>query len=213
MTQLFEIPKMLVAVVVPLVLSLGIACGEDAAPKKPLAAFATPQAAFEAFAKAQDAKEWLQAWECLTPQLQDAEAFEAVFQLGLRDSKALEKWTRPESEWPKVQPKNEAEQRQLVVSMITDKPGVYAVVCKLRAEADDPTDWKTPLRKVVVTGERAQGVVTRYIYSLERKGGQPAVKVSTEYDSPVYFQKGKAGWLLDLPTAAEAARRERGDVP
>ena len=208
MTLRFAIPRLLFASLVLAVVSPGFIRAEDAAPKQPLASFATPQAAFAAFAQAQDAQDWPRAWSCLTPALQDAEAFEALFQLGLRDAKALEKWTRPETEWPKVQPKNEEEQRQFVVSMIKDKPGVYAAVCKLRAEADDPTDWKAPLQKVVVKGDRAQGVVTRYLHSLERKGGQPAVKVSTEYDSPVYFQNGKAGWLLDLQTAAEAAKRE-----
>ena len=74
MTQRFEIPNLLIAVVVLVVLSPAFASGEDAAPKKPLTVFATPQAAFEAFANAQDAKDWPRAWDCLTPRLQEAEA-------------------------------------------------------------------------------------------------------------------------------------------
>ncbi|WP_254512477.1 hypothetical protein [Anatilimnocola floriformis] len=178
--------------------------------------FATPQQAYEAFAKAHLDHDWVAAWRCFTPKLQDSVAFECVFQLGLQsaetrkslgldDPKNQEKYFRTESEVsPTPEPKTDEERRQAVAAAVRDKPGLYGLLQRVDSESESPTDWKTPLRQVAVKKERAQGVVTRYIFSIEGKPGEPAVKKLSPYDSPVYFQLTKTGWLIDLPTSEES---------
>jgi hypothetical protein len=170
------------------------------------AGYATPALAYEAFAKAKAAGDWKAAWACLTPPMQDAVAFESLFQLGMRDPQYEEKYLKPEYKNLAEVPKDEAEQVQLFVSMIRDKVECYAAVCVLEARSEDRPDWKAPLRKVVIARERAQGVVTRHSIHYERYPGKPIVKVRTEYDAPVYFQKTAAGWLLDNATLDEVRK-------
>lgn len=194
---LFRICQVLVAL---------LAVASIQAQEKPTAGHATPQAAFAAYAAAQDKQDWKTSWSCLTPQQQDSAAFEAVFELGMHEPDYQEKYFRTDVAEPAEPPTTVEARRKLVVSMLRDKFVVYAAVNERAARAEDAIDWKEPLRKVIVEADRAHGVVTRYVVSISSTPGKAAVKNKSPYDSKIYFQKTPQGWLLDEANPEEAKR-------
>jgi hypothetical protein len=174
-------------------------CGITHAQEKPPTEFTTPEAAFTAYSAAQGRKDWKTAWSCLTPQLQRLEACEALFGLGSHDPDYQTKYLKPDITPPAAPPATEEEQQKLMFSMLRDPFAVYAAGCEYKAKHLEPVDWKQPLRKLAVQDDRAQGVLTRYIHSVEKTPGQPEVKKQTPWDAPVHFQKTAKGRLLDAP--------------
>jgi hypothetical protein len=93
--------------------------------------------------------------------------------------------------------------RTICVEAIKDKRAFFKDVAKNLSEVVGKKETSEPLRKVVIRGDRARGVVTRYT-SMWTGDGKGQMREYREYhDSPIYFARSGSSWRLDHATAAE----------
>lgn len=159
--------------------------------------FATPQAVFETYAKARMAADWQIAWACLTPQLQDQAAYEALCFLAQEDPHFDKVYLLPDAQLP-TGTMDAAQQRRQWIALLRDKFACYTAARERQAVRESETIWKTPLSNVTITGERAQGFVVQNVQTMRREADQ--VRVGEErVEVPHHFVRTAAGWRLDLP--------------
>lgn len=174
-----------------------------------------PTKVFASYQKALAANDGKAALALLTERESERVLFEIAFVTGMSDDgKLLTKHTDPEREqaWRKQHgPPKKENTGNYIAATLKDREAFFAE--GLTVLKSEPAD-REPLRDVKVNGDRARGVVTRYIHSIQMEGGK-RVERREPYDSAIYFSKTDGAWKIDSPTPAEAkadARRaERGE--
>lgn len=169
----------------------------------------SPTKVFDAYVQAIHAGEWKRAYACLTPAGQDAELFEFQFQLGAHDSEIPKRHLVPERvQELEKKPMKELtleETRTLMVGLLRDKEAFFVEAASSIAEDFRRTAPRGPLRESKITGNRARGIVTDRIFSSDNDGPL----IGYPYDSPIYFSRGKQGWLIDLSSQEEQEKDEQ----
>ncbi len=168
----------------------------------------TPEAVYQAFARAEAADQYLAVFDLVTPQSQEFLAGMAAFALhgsapiDKRALRLLEKHSAKAAENAVLTPNNPNDPRQLLAAMrklgerIPDKRAFYAEALQFFKSFDDESLWdrlggslmagpKTALRNVVVDGDRARGA------SVMTFDGKTV-------EQPVVFLRIDGLWRVDL---------------
>jgi hypothetical protein len=117
------------------------------------------------------------------------------------DSKSVQKVadpaaTVPGGKAPDVPSRDREWVVELVNSLIEDKPGFYADVSALFANSDNPSNLG-PLQDVVITGAKATGRASTFVYGIKSEAGRPNQKFAQKLMRDFRFKKTASGWLME----------------
>lgn len=166
----------------------------------------TPEKAFAAYTKAMQAKEWGAAFDCMTPAMQRMEVLGLYFAAGMNDSKVMDRHIDEEKFMQQhkalgAEP-TEEQVMALVLKFTPDKRAFFIDAANDLAEQLLRSMPQGPLKKVSITGRRAQGVAINFLEHTEAEPGKDMKSIRDEYEEEFYFAQANDGWLLDAPPGA-----------
>jgi hypothetical protein len=161
-----------------------------------------PEDVYSRFQAAWRTSDGVTVLACATPALQRELIHETAFHFSMRNTAGLEPFLdeKKAEEWIEANspPTSNFEYREYLFAVVKDPAAFLSVALKRRSSSGDADQ---PLRNLILQGDRARGVVTRYITGLERQGGKD-VATSEPYDRPVHFRRIEGRWYLDVADAA-----------
>ena len=170
----------------------------DLAPAK---SYDSPEAVFTTYLTAVRNEDWETAFDCLTESAVVAEIFELYILAGIVGSDALDRYTDEEQLKKLLDMKGDPNHQQVMRTfraVIKDKRACYLDGAKAFSEEIQKRIPERLLRNTRITGNRAVGVTTRYIETLESNDPNEKPKLTrTPYDADIMFVKEKSGWRID----------------
>jgi hypothetical protein len=170
----------------------------DLAPAK---SYDSPEAVFTAYWSAAKNEDWETAFDCLTESAVVAEIFELYILAGTEGSDALDRYVDEEQLENLLDKKGDPNHQQVMRTfreVIKDKRACYLDGAQAFSKQIQKRIPEGPLRNPRITGNRAVGVTTRYIETLESNDPNEKPKLTrTPYDAEIMFAKEKSGWRID----------------
>lgn len=167
----------------------------------PAKSYDSPEGVFTAYRTAVKNEDRETAFDCLTESAVVAEIFELYILARIEGSDALDHYTDEEQLKKLVDKEGDPNHQQVMRkfrAVIKDKRECYLDGAKAFSKQIQKRIPEGPLRNPRISGNRAVGVMTRYIETLESNNPNDKPKLTrTPYDADIMFVREKSGWRID----------------